>query len=68
MLAGGAIGVTLVIKVNSGAMRCYDGNEDHLRMRHVISVFRTAVDNALPGYYAWFDDESLHVTVRALMG
>eukprot|EP00898_Chlorokybus_atmophyticus_P007833 jgi/Chlat1/8050/Chrsp73S07531 len=28
--------------------------------------FRAAIEAALPGYYAWFDENSLHVTLRAL--
>ena len=73
LLAGIAIGATLVVKVNSDTMQrvaatCGLGYANDLHMRHLISAFRTAVDNALPGYYAWFDDESLHVTVRAMMG
>ena len=32
-----------------------------------LAAFRAAVDAALPGAYAWFADDSLHVTVRALL-
>ena len=32
-----------------------------------LTAFRAAVDAALPGAYAWFSDDSLHVTVRALL-
>jgi hypothetical protein len=32
-----------------------------------VAAFRAAVDDALPGRWAWFADESLHVTVRALL-
>jgi hypothetical protein len=31
-----------------------------------ISQFRIKVDEILPGMYCWFEDESLHMTVRAL--
>lgn len=32
----------------------------------VIRDFRIAVDQNLPGLYCWFNDDSLHMTVRAL--
>ena len=32
-----------------------------------VKRFRRLVDCALPGMYAWFDQESLHCTVRGLM-
>jgi hypothetical protein len=32
-----------------------------------LQKFRDAVDEALPGAYAWFDDSALHVTVRGLL-
>lgn len=32
-----------------------------------LAAFRAAVDAALPGAYVWFADESLHITVRALI-
>jgi len=31
-----------------------------------LDRFRSAVEERLPGRYAWFSDESLHVTVRSL--
>jgi len=31
-----------------------------------VRQFRDAVDQELPGMYCWFDDASLHMTVRAL--
>lgn len=34
----------------------------------IVRRFRARVDAALPGMYFWFADESLHITVRALMG
>ena len=33
-----------------------------------LGAFRAAVDELLPGRYAWLADESLHCTVRALDG
>ena len=33
-----------------------------------VSEFRRKVDALLPGAYAWFSEESLHVTVRGLFG
>ena len=32
-----------------------------------VAEFRAAVDAALPGMYAWFRDDSLHVTLRGLV-
>lgn len=32
-----------------------------------VAEFRKAVDEALPGMYVWFDDDSLHVTLRGLV-
>ena len=32
-----------------------------------VKRFKRRVDDALPGMYAWFDQESLHCTVRGLM-
>ena len=32
-----------------------------------VAEFRAAVDAALPGMYAWFHDDSLHVTLRGLV-
>jgi hypothetical protein len=31
-----------------------------------INHFRSEVDEKLPGMYCWFEDDSLHMTVRAL--
>ncbi|KAF6251300.1 hypothetical protein COO60DRAFT_1561459 [Scenedesmus sp. NREL 46B-D3] len=33
----------------------------------IVSKFRAAVDAELPGLYAWFEEQSLHVTVRAII-
>jgi hypothetical protein len=32
-----------------------------------VEDFRAAVDGALPGMYCWFEDQSLHVTLRGLL-
>ena len=39
-----------------------------LALAGAISRFQEALENALPGYYAWFDPGSWHITVRALAG
>ena len=33
----------------------------------IVSKFRAAVEREMPGIYAWFDESSLHVTVRAII-
>ncbi len=33
----------------------------------IVKAFRKRVDEALPGMYTWFQDDSLHVTLRALL-
>ena len=38
----------------------------HAKLMRMIDAFRDEVDRQLPGMYAWFDDESLHITLRAL--
>lgn len=48
-----------------------DAHSNHVfssALPSVISAFRARVDKELPGMYAWFDDASLHITVRAIMG
>ena len=37
------------------------------RLPEALADFRNAVDAALPGMYVWFDDSSLHVTLRGLL-
>lgn len=37
------------------------------RLPAAVAQFRLAVDEALPGMYVWFDDSSLHVTLRGLV-
>lgn len=33
----------------------------------ILANFRKAVEAEVPGMYAWFDEASLHVTVRAII-
>jgi len=35
-------------------------------MPGAVDAFRREVDERLPGLYVWFEDESLHCTVRGL--
>jgi hypothetical protein len=37
------------------------------RLPDAVGAFKRAVEAALPGMYAWFEDASLHVTVRGLV-
>ena len=37
------------------------------RLPEALADFRNAVDEALPGMYVWFSDDSLHVTLRGLV-
>ncbi len=34
----------------------------------ILESFRAAVDEVVPGMFAWFAPASLHVTIRAVMG
>ena len=64
--AGVALGCTLVADLFSPSS---NSNGDSISgLLEVITAFRYQVDSVLPGMYAWFDESSLHVTVRALMG
>lgn len=49
---GSALGTTLVHFLES--------------IPEIISRFRKRVDEVLPGFYDWFEDSSLHITLRAL--
>ena len=49
-----AFGATLVARVGPG------------KMPAAVDAFRREVDERLPGLYVWFEDESLHCTVRGL--
>ena len=42
------------------------GNVHASPLAALVAGFRARVDHALPGMYAWFGNESLHVTLRAL--
>lgn len=52
------LGVTLAARVAGSLPR---------ELKKLLSEFRQQVDDALPDMYAWFDDESLHCTVRGLV-
>jgi len=39
--------------------------DDRHRLIEAIEIFRQRVDGALPGLYTWFDDTSLHITLRS---
>eukprot|EP01026_Neomeris_dumetosa_P069452 TRINITY_DN6867_c0_g1_i4.p1 TRINITY_DN6867_c0_g1~~TRINITY_DN6867_c0_g1_i4.p1 ORF type:complete len:239 (-),score=37.48 TRINITY_DN6867_c0_g1_i4:135-851(-) len=39
-----------------------------LYLKEIIKLFQQRVDVELPGMYTWFDSDSLHVTIRALLG
>jgi hypothetical protein len=54
---GSPAGATLVAFLSGGT---------HELLFELLSEFRVAVDDALPGVYRWLDTESLHCTVRAL--
>ena len=41
--------------------------DDRQRLVAAIGEFRRRVDAAVPGVYSWFDDRSLHITLRALI-
>eukprot|EP01025_Chloroclados_australasicus_P020948 TRINITY_DN2201_c1_g2_i2.p1 TRINITY_DN2201_c1_g2~~TRINITY_DN2201_c1_g2_i2.p1 ORF type:complete len:240 (+),score=14.30 TRINITY_DN2201_c1_g2_i2:141-860(+) len=53
---GSAMGVTLVHYLDR-----------NIEIKNEIRKFREAVDLELPRLYTWFEDDSLHVTIRALM-
>ncbi len=68
--AGPALGCTLVaslIEQNKFTNKALDHIQG-TQLTEIINQFRQQVDQLLPGMYAWFDDSSLHVTIRALMG
>jgi hypothetical protein len=60
-----APGVTLVHELGLGASSEQQGTRQ--RLLDAVRRFRERVDAALPGMYVWFDDASLHVTVRAII-
>ena len=34
----------------------------------MVRAFQSRVEAQLPGLYSWFDERSLHITIRALIG
>jgi hypothetical protein len=60
-----AIGSGGVSGGSSGSRTGSDGGVDSAILP-VLREFRAAVDAALPGVYSWFDEGSLHCTVRSL--
>ncbi|KAJ3296393.1 Sec63 [Rhizoclosmatium sp. JEL0117] len=36
----------------------------HNELMEVIAEYKRAIDKLLPGYYSWFEKDSLHVTIR----
>lgn len=65
--SGVALGCTLVADVSRDQIvSTSDSNASNLLQ--IISAFQAEVESALPGMYSWFDDSSLHVTIRAVMG
>lgn len=64
--AGVALGCTLVADLVTIISNSDQGRTS--KLLQIIRAFRHQVDSILPDMYAWFDEASLHVTVRALMG
>lgn len=64
--AGVALGCTLVADLFTSISESGEGTTS--KLLQIIRAFRHQVDSALPDMYAWFDETSLHVTIRALMG
>jgi hypothetical protein len=40
---------------------------DRQALLAAVHRFRRRVDEALPGLYVWFAEDSLHITLRALL-
>lgn len=59
---GNAMGATLVHWVQPPGL----GGAAVQALLSAVQAFRREVDATLPGMYAWFDDASLHVTLRNL--
>eukprot|EP00955_Chlamydomonas_euryale_P095860 364965-Chlamydomonas_euryale.AAC.12 len=64
----GCLGLTLVHDLAAFAPKTGGGSHAGAATATAIRAFRMDVAAELPGVYTWFDDSSLHVTVRALMG
>mmetsp|Transcript_36916 Transcript_36916/g.82098 ORF Transcript_36916/g.82098 Transcript_36916/m.82098 type:complete len:272 (-) Transcript_36916:18-833(-) len=69
---GTALGVTLVHELS-----CFSGKASETprpqqgyatALPGIIRSLKQRVDAELPGLYTWFEEASLHVTIRALMG
>jgi hypothetical protein len=65
-----ALGVTLVHELS-----CFQPGEAGAgepgwtsALPDVVRRFRARVEEELPGLYSWFGEDSLHITIRALMG
>ncbi|KAK9866566.1 hypothetical protein WJX84_005361 [Apatococcus fuscideae] len=67
---GPHLGASLIHKLRSGSPAGHTNRSGlaHAVLFGTINHFRKKVEEELPGLYAWFSDESLHVTFRALMG
>lgn len=72
--AGTALGATLAFRFRDAAARQGGVGIDHQYLAmfwflmDTIHGFRQTVEEKLPGMYVFFNDESLHITLRALMG
>lgn len=64
--AGPALGASLVHYLS--AFRQCATSPYGSALPAIIAKLRRQIDAELPGLYCWFDDASLHVTVRGLMG
>ncbi|GIL85232.1 hypothetical protein Vretimale_10728 [Volvox reticuliferus] len=64
------LGVTLVhdLAVLQGRPRARAAADYGSDLPGIVRSFRDRVEAELPGLYRWFNDSSLHSTVRALMG
>jgi hypothetical protein len=40
---------------------------DRHRLFEAIQRFKSEVEKAVPGVYYWFDEKSLHITLRAII-
>ena len=63
------LGVTLAFGLPAAAAEggTGEGDEAARQLLAAVQQFRARVDRELPGMYAWFEDASLHVTLRAIM-
>ncbi|GMH39638.1 hypothetical protein BSKO_07536 [Bryopsis sp. KO-2023] len=63
---GTGMGVTLAHEL--AAFSSVDGDGKMPALKGVLRKFRERVEKDLPGMYTWFAEESLHVTIRGLIG